>query len=88
MNDIHFSGLITRYKHTVIDDHSPQVVHAWVLIEPTNEVMVEESGTPAELALRFELGLLDNKLDFENFTGRKCDVIYNAQGYHFVSFIQ
>ena len=86
MTDIHFKGTIT--KATFIAEKPTAVLRFWVEIEPGTAVEIEADGTVDELVKKFELKIsADRAVDFTGFEGRKCDILRNAQGYRFISFL-
>ena len=86
MTDIHFKGTINRY--TFISEQPTSVLRFWVDIEPGTAVELEEDGTIDELSKKFNLQInADGALNLTGFEGRKCDVLRNAQGYRFISFL-
>lgn len=85
MNDMHFEGTIIKAWFHPDEQKTTAVIQLRVIIDVVEEILVEEAGTLAQLSEKFKLPG-DAFPEWEGqLTGRHCNILRNAAGYHCIS---
>ena len=82
---MHFDGSIIK-----ADFHSnPETLESYVelriMIDVEEEIMIEVVGTEQQLSKKFGIDLPSFGTGDIGLAGKKCNILRNASGYHFVS---
>lgn len=86
---MHFKGTITEVDFHPMVEVVKSFIQLRIQIDVTEIIMIEEYGTIDELSKKFEFRIVsDNEWDISGIVGRRCDVLRNAQGYHFLSYLK
>ncbi len=88
MNEMHFEGTIIK-----ADFHSnPKPLDSFmelrIIIDVKKEIMIEVTGTTEELGKIFEVDPTSVEAGNIPLVGKKCKVLRNAGGYHFISMLK
>jgi hypothetical protein len=88
MNDMHFEGTIIK-----ADFHSnPKPLDSFmelrIIIDVEEEIMIEVAGTAELLGEKFHLPPTSLEAGNIPLAGKKCKVLRDAPGYHFISMLE
>jgi hypothetical protein len=67
----------------------PSILRLWITLNQNGrEIVLEERGTIEQLSEKFQFTIegLDS-WDFTGFKGRKCNILKDGSGYHFVGYV-
>ena len=87
MNHMYFKGTIIKAGFHPGDAKTIPTIQLRIIIDVVEEIMVEEQGTISELADKFKLNQHESADWVGLITGRRCTILRNASGYHFISMI-
>lgn len=88
MNNMHFDGTIL--KADLHSNPAPQesFLELRIIIDVEEEIMMDVSGSKTQLDEKFELDPGSFESGNIHLIGKKCKILRNAAGYHFMGMIK